>query len=146
MTKDENWIREELPYNIMEDIEKQAKEKRLSAAKKQELIEKTKQRYRQMQLDPGETIGIVSAQSVGEPGTQLTMRTFHFVGVSELNVTLGLPRLVEILDAQKEPKTPSMEIALLAKYKRNRSAVEKIAGKIKQVILEEISDEINIDL
>ncbi|EQD34005.1 DNA-directed RNA polymerase subunit A', partial [mine drainage metagenome] len=48
------------------------------------------------QVDPYEAVGIIAAQSIGEPGTQMTMRTFHFAGVREVNVTLGLPRLIEI--------------------------------------------------
>ncbi|KAL4480822.1 hypothetical protein ABPG72_001691 [Tetrahymena utriculariae] len=59
---------------------------------------------------PGETIGAISAQSVGEPTTQMTLNTFHFAGVSDRNVTLGVPRLQEILDASKNVKTPEMTI------------------------------------
>ncbi len=55
-------------------------------------------------MQPGEPVGIVAAQSIGEPGTQMTLRTFHFAGVRELNVTLGLPRLIEIVDARKTPE------------------------------------------
>lgn len=63
-------------------------------------------------IDPHESVGIVAAQSIGEPGTQMTMRTFHYAGVAEINVTLGLPRLIEIVDARKMPSTPMMEIHL----------------------------------
>jgi DNA-directed RNA polymerase subunit A" len=51
----------------------------------------------ELKIDVGEAVGVVAAQSIGEPGTQMTMRTHHFVGVSQLNVTLGLPRIIEIL-------------------------------------------------
>ncbi len=63
-------------------------------------------------LEPGEAIGIVTAQSFGEPSTQMVLRTFHFAGVSEMQVTQGLPRLIEIFDARKKPTSPKMEIYL----------------------------------
>src|SRR3989338_230707 len=67
-------------------------------------------------VNPGECVGLVSAQSIGEPGTQMTLNTFHFAGVSEMNVTTGLPRIIEIFDARKEIKTPTMEIFLKEPY------------------------------
>jgi len=78
--------------------------------------------------------------------THNTMRTFHFVGVAELNVTLGLPRIIEILDAKKEPSTPAMNIALKSPHNKNRKAAEKIANKIKQTTLSELADEFIINL
>ena len=96
-------------------------------------------------IDPAEAAGIVAAQSIGEPGTQMTMRTFHYAGVAEMNVTLGLPRLIEIVDARKTPKTPIMEIHLLPKIKTNREMAEKIAAKIKKTTLEEIADIVALD-
>jgi DNA-directed RNA polymerase subunit A" len=92
----QSWLKNEIPNYLMEEVEQLAKSRKLSAAKRDEFIQKVKQKYHNMQVDPGEAIGIVSAQSIGEPGTQMTMRTFHFVGVSALNVTLGLPRIIEI--------------------------------------------------
>ena len=64
------------------------------------------------QGDPYEAVGITTAQSIGEPGTQMTMRTFHYAGVATVNVTQGLPRVIEIVDARKVPKTPTMLIYL----------------------------------
>src|SRR5207237_8944935 len=61
-----------------------------------EAVAGTVENYKQALVEPGEAAGIVSAQSIGEPGTQMTLRTFHFAGVREQNVTLGLPRLIEI--------------------------------------------------
>ncbi len=55
-------------------------------------------------VEPGEASGIVAAQSIGEPGTQMTLRTFHFAGVKERDVTLGLPRLMELVDAQEDTR------------------------------------------
>lgn len=62
-------------------------------------------------VQPGEAVGVLAAQSVGEPSTQMTLNTFHFAGRGEMNVTLGIPRLREILMvAARRIKTPSMEI------------------------------------
>lgn len=64
--------------------------------------------------DPGEPVGVLAAQSIGEPSTQMTLNTFHFAGRGEMNVTLGIPRLREILTvASTNIKTPSMDIPLL---------------------------------
>jgi DNA-directed RNA polymerase subunit A" len=76
------------------------------------IVEKVIEKYNSALIEPGENIGVVTAQSVGEPGTQMTLRTFHFVGVKELNVTLGLPRLIEIFDARNKPSTPTMIVPL----------------------------------
>jgi hypothetical protein len=56
--------------------------------------------------NPGEMCGALAAQSIGEPATQMTLNTFHFAGVSAKNVTLGVPRLKEIINVSKNPKTP----------------------------------------
>ncbi len=95
-------------------------------------------------IEPGEAIGIVTAQSMGEPSTQMVMRTFHMAGVAEMQVTMGLPRLIEIFDARKTPSSPKMEIYLTKDYNNEESA-RKFAEKIKEISLEEISSEININ-
>jgi len=127
-----------LPEATLIDI----KANKLSPARKKEIT----QRYENMQIDAGEAIGVVTAQSVGEPGTQMTMRTFHFVGVSELNVTMGLPRIIEILDARKCPKVPMMNIYLKAPHNKTFNSANKIADKIKQVSLEDVSTDVTLDL
>ena len=75
-------------------------------------------------IHPGEAIGIITAESFGEPGTQMTLRTFHFAGVAEANITLGLPRLIEIFDARKDISTPIMEI-FLKKQPKDERELEK---------------------
>ena len=64
------------------------------------------------QVQPGENVGALAAQSLGEPATQMTLNTFHYAGVSAKNVTLGVPRLKEIINVSKRPKTPSLTIFL----------------------------------
>jgi DNA-directed RNA polymerase subunit A" len=146
MSTEQPWLQSELPTATLKQIEEYAKKEKLSEKEKQKLIEETKKKYSKMQVTPGEAIGIVAAQSIGEPGTQMTMRTFHFVGVSELNVTLGLPRIIEILDARKDPKTPSMFVYLRSPHNKSREDAEKIAAKIKQVALKELAKEISLNL
>jgi DNA-directed RNA polymerase subunit A" len=97
-------------------------------------------------INPGEAAGVVAAQSIGEPGTQMTLRTFHFAGVRELNVTLGLPRLIEIVDARKVPSTPMMTIYLTDEYKTDREKAISIARKIEYTKIENVVDSTSIDM
>ena len=78
--------------------------------------------------------------------THNTLNTFHFAGVSEMNVTLGLPRLIEIFDARKSISTPQMEVYLKEDYKKDANKVREIASKLKQTTLNEIASEFSINL
>ena len=95
--------------------------------------------------DPYEAVGITTAQSIGEPGTQMTMRTFHYAGVATVNVTQGLPRIIEIVDARKVPKTPTMLIYLEELNSKgkplntNEKAVRKIAAGIEMTTTGDIA-------
>ena len=93
---------------------------------------------------PGEAIGVVTAQSFGEASTQMVLRVFHHAGVAQFQVTVGLPRLIEILDARKQPSTPMMEV-YLEKECNNEKDAKMLAEKLKQVRLQEIISEIKID-
>ncbi len=96
------------------------------------------------QICPGEAIGIVTAQSFGEPSTQMALNVFHFAGVQEMQITMGLPRLIEIFDARKKPSSPKMEIFLKKEYNNEKDA-KVFAEKIKEVTLKEIASEINLN-
>jgi len=87
--------------------------------------------YEHARVEPCEAVGVVAAQSIGEPGTQMTMRTFHYAGVAEINVTLGLPRLIEIVDARKIPSTPTMTIRLTKDYAHDRDLAREVAWAIE---------------
>src|SRR3989339_281649 len=87
-------------------------------------------------VHPGECIGLISAESIGEPSTQMVLRTFHFAGVAEMNVTMGLPRLFEIFDARKEISTPLMEIYLKKNYTPEQ--IKKFAASIKETMIEDL--------
>jgi DNA-directed RNA polymerase subunit A' len=104
----------------------------------------TKLHVNNSKIDAGEAVGIITAQSFGESSTQMVLRTFHHAGVSEMQVTSGLPRLIEIFDARRTPSSPKMEIYLNKEH--NTEAGAKIfAEKIKEVKVKEISSEINLN-
>ncbi len=88
--------------------------------------------YNKAQVEPGQAVGIITAQSIGEPGTQMTLRTFHFAGIKERNVTLGLPRLIELVDARKKPVTPTMDIYLDEESKHSREKAIEVAKNVLQ--------------
>lgn len=107
-------------------------------------IDVTREHLENNKVAPGEAVGIITAQSFGEPSTQMTLNVFHFAGVSEMQVTVGLPRLIEIFDARKEPSTPSMEIYLEREF-NNEDNAKKLAAKIKEVKLGDVASEIILD-
>ena len=95
-------------------------------------------------ISAGEAIGIITAQSFGEPSTQMALNVFHFAGVAEMQVTSGLPRLIEIFDARRTPSTPEMEIYLNKQYDNEKNA-KVLAEKIKEIRLKDIIKEIKIN-
>ncbi|MEK6852886.1 MAG: hypothetical protein AABX59_03320, partial [Nanoarchaeota archaeon] len=95
-------------------------------------------------ITPGEAIGIITSQSFGEPSTQMTLNVFHFAGVAEFAITLGLPRLIEIFDARKEPTTPVMEVYLKRAY-NTEDAANTVAWRIKEITISDIASEISIN-
>jgi DNA-directed RNA polymerase subunit A" len=112
----------------------------------EEAIDLVVRNYDSSLVEPGEAVGTVAAQSIGEPGTQMTLRTFHYAGVAELNVTLGLPRLIELVDARRSPSTPVMNIYLDKSYRRNQSKAREVAEKLTYMTIDDVIDSINIDL
>lgn len=86
----------------------------------------------------GEAVGIVAAQSIGEPGTQMTMRTFHYAGVAE-QVPTGLPRLIELVDARKEPKKPFMDMYLESSAADDEKKAKKVAAALECILLDQIA-------
>ncbi len=95
-------------------------------------------------IQAGESVGVTTSQSFGESSTQMVLNVFHSAGVAEVQVTLGLPRLIEIFDARKEPSTPAMEI-YLDKESNNERDARNIAEKLKEVKLAEIASEVKMD-
>ena len=119
---------------------------KLTAARARKIVEKIASRFEEVQVDPGEAVGTVAAQSIGEPGTQMTLNTFHYAGVSEVNVTLGLPRMIEIVDARKEPSTPMMTVYLRKEYAQDEEVATRVARSIGRVVLDDVARRIDIDV
>ncbi|KAM9833161.1 DNA-directed RNA polymerase I subunit RPA1 isoform 2-T2 [Syngnathus typhle] len=94
--------------------------------------------------DPGEAVGLLAAQSIGEPSTQMTLNTFHFAGRGEMNVTLGIPRLREILMvASSNIKTPMMSVPVLNSKKALKRA-QKLRRQLTRVCLAEVLQKIDV--
>lgn len=136
-------IKSKLNEKLVEEVE--ALTKGLSADKVKKVYEETYKEYEAAKVSPGECVGIITAESIGERGTQMTLNTFHLAGVAEMNVTMGLPRMIEILDGRKTIETPMMEIYLNEPYKSGKN-IRELAMQIKETRLGEIVKEFVIDL
>ena len=114
--------------------------KELTDTQFKQIFDRVVREYQSTRIEACEAVGIIAAQSIGEPGTQMTMRTFHYAGVAEINVTLGLPRLIEIMDARKEPSTPTMTIHLEQEYVNDRDRAREVSWQIEAAPLHEFGD------
>lgn len=143
-------LEDEYPPALVEEVEEKLtdamKEYSLTQSQVDEIITKIKQSFEDSLVQPGEAVGTVAAQSIGEPGTQMTLRTFHHAGVAELDVTLGLPRLIEVVDARRTPDNLLMEIHLKEEYREERSKAKKFAEKIEMLKLEDAVTRTETDL
>jgi DNA-directed RNA polymerase III subunit RPC1 len=93
-------------------------------------------KYIKSKVEPGTAVGAVGAQSIGEPGTQMTLKTFHFAGVASMNITLGVPRIKEIINASKVISTPIIR----AKLEHDSEATARIVkGRIEKTYLHDVS-------
>ena len=135
---------DKIPKIIIEEIKENVPAS-VSQAKLKEILNQVVREYEESKAVPGECIGNVSAESIGEPGTQMTLNTFHFAGVAEMNITVGLPRIIEILDGRKQLKTPSMEIYLRKPYSQGKD-IKKLALSIKESIVNDFALEFQINL
>ncbi|TRY59992.1 hypothetical protein DNTS_021683 [Danionella cerebrum] len=79
---------------------------RITPTQLEKFLETCRDKYMRAQMEPGSAVGALCAQSIGEPGTQMTLKTFHFAGVASMNITLGVPRIKEIINASKNISTP----------------------------------------
>jgi DNA-directed RNA polymerase subunit A" len=138
--------REELPAKVLEELGQELSHVEVTEEEFEKIISEVKRRYEYSLVEPGEAVGIVAAQSMGEPSTQMTMRTFHYAGVAELNVTLGLPRIIEIVDARRTPSTPTMTIYLKEEYAKDREKAKEIAKKIELVTVGDVIKRTEMDM
>ncbi|MBW2968852.1 DNA-directed RNA polymerase subunit A'' [Candidatus Woesearchaeota archaeon] len=129
-----------LPKKLLEEVEEKC-----PASKIKKVAACVYDEYLKTKIDAGEAVGLVSAESIGEPGTQMTLNTFHFAGVAEMNVTMGLPRIIEILDGRKTIATPMMEIFLKSPFNKGKE-IHNLALKIKESTLGEFVKEYIINI
>ncbi len=112
--------------------------------KQEQLFQAVYDEYSNSLAEPGQCVGIIASESIGEPSTQMTLNTFHLAGVAEVNITTGLPRLIEILDGRKSISTASMEIYFNQNY--DEKEIIKYASKIKETSLRTFLKEMDIDI
>jgi len=139
-------VKKDLTPSLAEQLRASLVKARLARKAVDEVVKEAVKNYRKAMIEPGEAAGIVSAQSIGEPGTQMTLRTFHFAGVREQNVTLGLPRLIEIVDARKVPSTPMMMVYLDKRHRSSRERAQEVATKITHTTLGDIASRLESDI
>ncbi|MQM18247.1 hypothetical protein Taro_051232 [Colocasia esculenta] len=96
-------------------------------------------RFLQSLVAPGEMIGCIAAQSIGEPATQMTLNTFHYAGVSAKNVTLGVPRLREIINVAKKIKTPSLSVFLKPEVSRTKELAKEVQCAMEYTTLRSVT-------
>ncbi len=112
-------------------------------------LEICRSKYTKAKMEPGTAVGAVGAQSIGEPGTQMTLKTFHFAGVASMNITLGVPRIKEIINASKKISTPLIRTHLrddVAKFDpqcdnsklKKEVACRVVKGRIEKTLLKDI--------
>ncbi|RZR76521.1 hypothetical protein BHM03_00001335 [Ensete ventricosum] len=111
------------------------KEHRLSREAFEWVVGEIESRFVQSLVAPGEMIGCVAAQSIGEPATQMTLNTFHYAGVSAKNVTLGVPRLREIINVAKQIKTPSLCVHLKPEVSREKEMAKRVQCALEYTTL-----------
>ena len=135
---------EDLPSSLIEEVKESSKG--LNEAERKKILKRVRDEYYKAKIVPGEAIGVVTAESFGEPGTQMILRVFHFAGVAEMSLSLGLARLIELFDARKTPSTPLTTIYLKHGYKTDLDKVKIIAASIKETKLKDIADEFSFNL
>eukprot|EP00027_Filamoeba_sp_ATCC50430_P000934 CAMPEP_0168554826 /NCGR_PEP_ID=MMETSP0413-20121227/7995_1 /TAXON_ID=136452 /ORGANISM="Filamoeba nolandi, Strain NC-AS-23-1" /LENGTH=1668 /DNA_ID=CAMNT_0008585609 /DNA_START=242 /DNA_END=5249 /DNA_ORIENTATION=- len=114
-------------------------EYRLSSSSFEWLLGEIESRFLQSVAQPGEVVGAISAQSIGEPATQMTLNTFHFAGVSSKNVTLGVPRLKELINIAKKTKTPSLAVYLKKALAHDMEAAKTVQSNLEHTTLQKVT-------
>ncbi|GAX18796.1 DNA-directed RNA polymerase II subunit RPB1 [Fistulifera solaris] len=108
---------------------------RLTKAALEWVVGEIETRFFVAKVSPGEMAGVLAAQSIGEPATQMTLNTFHYAGVSAKNVTLGVPRLKEIINVAKTPKTPGLTVYLPVMVSSDEKVAELVVSLLEFTVL-----------
>ena len=124
-----------MPLKVVVDIASRIDGKGLTDDEIKAITEKAAEMCERRRMDPNESVGIMAAHSIGEPGTQMNMRTFHYAGVANVNVTSGLPRLIEIVDARRVPSTPSMTVPLVGIAAEDENVARHVSYEIETTTL-----------
>ncbi|KCV71205.1 hypothetical protein H696_02156 [Fonticula alba] len=103
------------------------------------VIHQIESRFRDSIIHPGEAVGTIAAQSIGEPATQMTLNTFHSAGIGAKNITLGVPRLRELIDVARSIKTPSMSIMLVDEFNHSEKQAHKALAAIEHTTLAKVT-------
>ncbi len=135
-----------IPEPILKRIEESAETNKLSSKELEKVLRSVQETYEKSRIEAGEAIGIITAESFGEPATQMTLNVFHFAGVAEMSVSAGLPRLIEIFDARSTIKTPGMHVYIKSPHNKDPKRVRKIAASIKEIQLREVCKEFTINI
>lgn len=134
-----------LTPKLAEELKAVLSSREMTRSSALKICERTIKLFKGAMIEPGEAVGVVAAQSIGEPGTQMTLRTFHYAGVKEKDVTLGLPRLIELVDARKQPSTPVMDVYLDEEHRTSKAKAMEVAKEILFTKVEGIASSIEID-
>merc|ERR1719219_2100586 len=111
---------------------------RLTMSQMVEFVNLCKDKYMKAAMEPGTAVGALCAQSIGEPGTQMTLKTFHFAGVASMNITLGVPRIKEIINASKKISTPIITVSL--DNDTDPEYARCVKGRIEKTTLGEVTE------
>lgn len=109
---------------------------RLTASQLNHYLKLCWQKYNHARIEPGTAVGAICAQSVGEPATQMTLKTFHFAGVASMNITQGVPRIKELINAYKTISTPVIRVDLMNPY--DQTEARRIKMRIENTLLGQV--------
>ncbi|KAJ4758036.1 DNA-directed RNA polymerase subunit [Rhynchospora pubera] len=147
LSRSNDYIRD-LPCSMSDQVNRFVKlpkeeQKCRRKIKHKELLNLMRVKYLTSLANPGESVGVLAAQSIGEPATQMTLNTFHLAGRGDMNVTLGIPRLQEILmTASKEIRTPVMKCPLLPDTSREEA--ERVAAKLRRICVADVVERMEV--
>ncbi|KAG5346572.1 RPC1 polymerase, partial [Acromyrmex charruanus] len=124
--------------NIISNSSVTSQLERFTVSQLVEFIHTCKEKYMRAKIEPGTAVGALAAQSIGEPGTQMTLKTFHFAGVAAMNITQGVPRIKEIINASPKISTPIITATLI--NDANSEFAEQVKARIEKTTLGDVSE------